>query len=379
MKKVLCLLLCLPLLLVPLSVSAEETALSLNCRAAILVDVDTGLVLYEKEADKSVSPASITKVMSILLIMEALSSGALHLEDRVTASAHASSMGGSQIWLEHGEEMSVDELLRAAMIGSANDATVALAEAVAGSEEAFVQRMNEKAAELQMTHTHFCNASGLDAETHLTTARDIATMCRALLAYPEVQKYSTTWMDELRDGKTQLVNTNKLVHSYEGITGLKTGTTGKAGRCLAASAEREGFHVLAVIMGCDQNEDRYGGAEKMLNWAFANYEAVVPKDGAKGLEPLKVLCGKEERVAVYADITKPVVLEKGKKEQLTYQITLAKDVLAPVEEGQCVGKVEVLSEGKILSEYPILCAKSVECMTFQTAFVLFWKDFVNIF
>lgn len=360
------------------SASAEEQPLSLNCKSAIIIEAETGKVLYEKNADQTLAPASITKVMTMLLVMEAISSGALHYEDRVTASAHAASMGGSQIWLEPGEEMSVDELIRATMIASANDAAVALAEKVSGSEEAFVLRMNEKATELGMDNTKFCNAAGLDEEGHLTTAHDIGLMCRALLQYDEIQNYSTVWMDYLRDGTTELVNTNKLVHSYDGITGLKTGTTGQAGRCLAASAKKDNFHVIAVILGCDNNDDRYGGAEKMLDWAFANFESVVPKDATLDMESVTVLHGVSQSVAVYSDIRNPVIVEKGQKDKLQYRVTVAKDVQAPVEEGQNIGSVQVVLEEEVLGTYAICCKNEVKEMDLFTGMMLFFQEILKI-
>ncbi len=357
---------------------AGSTTLNLSCQSAYICDAQNQTVLYEKNADKRVSPASITKVMSVILILEAIESGALHLQDKVTASAHAAAMGGSQIWLEVGEEMTVDELLRAVLVGSANDATVALAEAVSGSEEAFVEKMNQKAQSLGMKNTHFVNAAGLDADGHYTTARDVGKMSAELLSHPKVMEYTTIWMDELRDGKTQLVNTNRLVRNYMGITGLKTGTTGKAGRCLVASAKRDDLHTIAVIMGCDNNDARYGGAEKMLNWAFANYAAVIPKDVTLDLEPLPVLNGQSQKVKVYADIENSVVLPKGKEGELTYRITMAKNVKAPVEDGQTVGEVQVLLGDEVCSGYVVRAAQSVKPMNFAVAFWRYFQALIGV-
>ena len=256
----------------PASATPTNTAdLKIKAKAAVLMEPHTGQVLYAQNPDEKLAPASITKVMSLLLIMEAIEQGKLTLKTKVSCSEHAASMGGSQIWLEVNEEMTVDELLRASVIASANDATVALAEAVAGSEDAFVRLMNEKAAALGMKNTTFVNACGLDADGHLTTARDVAIMSSALIKHSLIKKYSTVWMDALRDGKSELVNTNKLVRYYSGATGLKTGTTSKAGCCVSATAERDGMELVAVIMGGENSNERFSGAKKLLDYGFANW------------------------------------------------------------------------------------------------------------
>ncbi|MBQ2792748.1 MAG: D-alanyl-D-alanine carboxypeptidase [Oscillospiraceae bacterium] len=251
-KKTAALLLAVCLTVTPVSadeMQPQQTDMALDCRSAILIEQNTGQVLYEENADEPMAPASITKIMTLLLTFEAMEQGKFGLDTPLTCSEHAASMGGSQIWLEVGETMTVDEILRATFISSANDAAVVLAEAVAGSEEAFVAQMNQKAAQLGMKNTHFQNATGLDAPEHYSTARDIAVMSAALLHYPGVTDYSTVWMDSLRDGATQLVNTNKLVRFYDGATGLKTGTTDGAGSCLAASAKRGELSLVAVSLG----------------------------------------------------------------------------------------------------------------------------------
>ena len=244
---------------------------------AILVEPTTGTVIFEKNADERVAPASVTKIMSLLLIMEALERGEIQLDDQVACSEHASSMGGSQIWLEVGEVMSVDDLLKAVAVGSANDATVALAEFLAGSEDAFVRMMNERAAELGMTNTNYMNASGLDEDDHYTSARDTTIVAAELIKHPLIINYSTIWMDTLRDGETELVNTNRLVRFYQGITGLKTGTTDHAGCCLTATAERDGLALIASVFGSTTSSERFSAARTLLDFGYANYVILTPK------------------------------------------------------------------------------------------------------
>ena len=266
----------------PLSHAANKPqtsdVLSLTAKSAVLMDQVTGVVLFEKNCHEKLYPASVTKIMSLLLFTEAIESNKLHPEDRITATREAVEKGGSQIWLKEGEQMTADELLRATAIGSANDACTALAVHLAGSETAFVRQMNERAQQLGMHDTVFENCTGLDddTETHLTTAYDIALMSRALLAHEKIQKYTTVWMDSLRNGQTQLVNTNKLVRFYSGTTGLKTGTTGKAGCCVSASARRDGMHLIAVVLHAPTSNDRFADAKTMLDWGFASFESVAP-------------------------------------------------------------------------------------------------------
>ena len=266
-------------LMEPLEEIAETAAepganLELPAKGAALMEVSTGRLLYEQDAHVQLAPASITKVMSLLLIMEAIDNGQFGVDTVVTASDYACSMGGSQIWLEPGETMTVDELLKATAVASANDATVALAELVAGSEEVFVQRMNARAEELGMQDTHFVNCTGLDAEGHVTSAYDVAVMSRALIQHSLIKNYSTIWMDTLRGGQSSLVNTNKLVRFYPGATGLKTGTTSQAGSCLAATAEKDGMELVAVVLGCPSSNDRFNSARKLLDHGYANWARV---------------------------------------------------------------------------------------------------------
>lgn len=352
--------------------TALETAAKVDeglpAKSAILVEQETGRVLYEKNADEILPPASITKVMTLLLTMEAIENGKISLDDMVTCSEHAQSMGGSQIWFQAGEQLSVDDLLKATAISSANDASAALAEHIAGSEDAFVEMMNERAKQLGMENTHFVNCTGLDAEGHVTTARDIAEMSRTLLNYPLITKYSSVWMGELRDGKTQLVNTNKLVRFYNGCTGLKTGTTNGAGSCLAASATRKGMSLVAVTLGSATSAERFAAARGLLDYGFANYSRVdLPP--IEGLEPVKVKHGVESTVDVVCQPPEAVIVKTSDRTQIKQEAALISDVEAPVEAGQVLGTVQVTVNGVNLLEYNLVAATGVEKMTFNKAFI----------
>jgi len=341
---------------------------SIPAKSAILIDQGSGEVLYEQNPDEPLAPASVTKIMTLLLVMESIDSGKIALTDTVVTSENAASMGGSQIWLMVGEQMTVDQLLKAVAISSANDASVALGEHIAGSEEAFVDMMNQRAAQLGMENTHFLNCTGLDEEGHVTTARDIAIMSRELIKYPLISEYSTVWMDSLRDGATELVNTNRLVRFYKGATGLKTGTTSNAGSCLSATATRDGLSLVAVVMGCNTSDERFAGARGLLDYGFANYMSMTPPPVDDQLVPVKVLRGTQPHVLPVYDPPSSIVVEKISEESITQQVTLAEDVQAPIEAGQVLGMVEVLVDGKVVGSYPLKAAASVEAMTFPNAF-----------
>lgn len=313
---------------------------ALKAKSYVLMERETGRVLAAGHETEETAPASITKIMSLLLVMEALDGGKLRLTQEVTCSEHAASMGGSQIWLEPGETMTVDDLLKAVAVGSANDATVALAEEVAGSEENFVTQMNKTAEALGMKNTRFVNCSGLDGEGQVTSALDVALMSRELLKHDEIKTYSTVWMDTLRNGATQLVNTNKLVRFYDGATGLKTGTTDRAGCCLAATAERGGMELIAVVMGCPTSNDRFASAKALLNYGFANYEYLtVPLDPGDQ-SSLPVTHGTEQSVSLSLPESVRILVDKGKHEtKVTFQ--LPQTVEAPVMAGEVLGRAEV--------------------------------------
>lgn len=348
--------------------SVIGTQLDIKAKSAILMEVNTGKILYEMNADEKLPPASITKIMSLLLVMEAIQNNKLSLEDVITASEHACSMGGSQIWLEPGEAMTVDELLKAAVIASANDATVALGEAIAGSEEGFVAQMNAKAAQLGMNNTHFINATGLDAEDHISTAHDVAIMSKELIKHDLIKNYSTVWMDSLRGGESELVNTNKLVRFYEGTTGLKTGTTSSAGYCLSATAERNGLELVAVIMSGDTSADRFNGAKKLLDYGFANYEyaSVTPQ---LELNELDVKNGVDGKVKIAAKENFGALLKKSETAAVTQQINLKQNLTAPVTKNQIVGTVDFYLNDEMIGQVDIIASHNVDKMTFLTAFL----------
>ena len=334
----------------------------LPVKSAILMEQSGGQVLFAMNEDEQLPPASITKIMSLLLVMEAIDSGKITLQDKVACSENAASFGGSQIWLKPGEEMTVDELLKAAAIASANDATVCLAEYVAGSETAFVQMMNDKAKELGMENTVFKCAAGLDNAGHVSSAEDIAIMSRELLRYPLIKNYSTVWMDSLRDGATQLVNTNRLVRFYQGATGLKTGTTNGAGSCLSATAEREGLGLIAVVMGADTSDNRFAAARALLDWGFANY-TMAKLAPPENLAPMKVTGGVAGQVELYTQQPEGFVVEKAKQELITQDVTVNESVEAPVEKDQIVGSVAVCVDGERVMDYPIRTVAAVDEMT----------------
>lgn len=344
------------------TVSAPVTV---NAESAILMDASTGQVLFAENENEQLYPASVTKIMPLLLFMEALDEGKISLTDVVTASPAAASKGGSQIWLKEGEQMTVDELLRATAIASANDACTALGEHIAGSEEAFVALMNKRAKELGMKNTNFVNCSGLDDETteHLTTAYDIALMSKELLSHERIKTYTTVWMDTLRGGATQLTNTNRLVRFYNGTTGLKTGTTDKAGYCLSASAERDGLHLIAVIMGAENSDERFEGAKAMLNWGFANYETVTPSFEGVEIPPVTVLRGICDELTAEVTGVKPVTLSKGEKDKIEYSVEICENVEAPVEKNQLLGKITVKSGNNIIGQYNLTAGQQIRKIT----------------
>ena len=335
------------------------------CAAAVLIDEDSGTVLYEKNADERRPVASITKVMTLLLTFEALQAGKIALGDIVPVSEHAYHMGGSQIWLEPGEQLTLQEMLKAICISSANDAAVAVAEFVAGSEPAFVDAMNARAAALGMTATHFANACGLDEEGHLSSARDVAVMGREmLLHHPEVREYCTVWMDTLRGGRTQLVNTNKLLKSYPGITGLKTGTTGKAGVCITASAERDGLRLIAVVLGASSGKERFEAAKTLLDYGFAHYdsaEVTLPDDAP---EELPVKRGTAETTTLDYAAPERLLVPKGEGRDLQTKILLPDTLQAPVRQGSPVGSWQLLRGETVLQELPICAAQDVQALSF---------------
>ena len=340
---------------------AEELAVS--AQACMLMEKTTGQVLYAVNEHQQLEPASVTKVMTMLLVMEAIDSGSLAYEDTVTASAYACSMGGSQIWLKENEQMTVEDMLKAVCVVSANDCSVALAEHVAGSEAAFVDRMNEKARELGMERTNFVNCTGLPAQGHLTCAYDIALMSRELiLNHPAIREFTTIWMDSLRDGSFQLSNTNRLVRFYEGCTGLKTGFTASAGYCMSATAERDGMELIAVVMKSATRDTRNETAKSMLDFGFANYTVLDVKP-AQALAPVEVLLGEEEFVQPVLSGGGRILVEKAQINSVDTAVTLCADVEAPVAQGQKLGELTVTVDGQVRQVVDIVSDRGVERLT----------------
>ena len=346
--------------------AAAAPALSLNCRAAILIEQDSGRVLYEKNAEEKMPIASITKVMTLLLTFEAIHNGRLTLDTLVPVSEHAYHMGGSQIWLEPGEQFTLDEMLRAICVSSANDAAVAVAELVGGSEPAFVEQMNARAAQLGMEQTTFRNACGLDTEGHLSTARDVAIMSREILTHcPEVLHYSGIWTDSLRNGQTQLVNTNKLLKSYRGITGLKTGTTGKAGVCISASAERDGLRLIAVVLGSASGKERFQAASTLLDYGFAHYESAAAALPGDAPQTLPVEHGTAATIPLNYESPGHCLMPKGEGGTLEAVVELPASLSAPVAAGEQVGRLKILHQGTEMCSYSITAAQNVDALSFR--------------
>ena len=372
MKKLLAAALAAALLVLPVEAAAVG-APAVEAASAILMEKETGTILYEQNAHDKLEPASVTKVMTLLLVMEAIDSGRLSLDDTVTMSAHAVSMGGSQIWLKENEQMTVRDLLKAVTVVSANDGAVALAERVAGSEEAFVAMMNQRALELGMTDTCFVNCTGLPAAGHLTSAHDIAVMSRELiLNHPSIREYTTIWMDTLRDGAFQLSNTNKLIRFYEGATGLKTGSTDSALYCLSATAERDGMELIAVVMKSPTSEKRFESAKSLLNYGFANYTVMDVYPG-QALPPVDVLLGEQGQVQPVLASSSRILIDKADLNGVTTEIRLCENVEAPVEPGQKLGEMAVLGNGEERQTIPILADQAVERLSTPGIFLRFLR------
>lgn len=351
------------------AVPGEASGLDVQAKSAVLLDQATGTVLYEKNAREHLPIASVTKVMTLLLVMEALEEGRITWQDAVTCSDRAASMGGSQIWLEPGEIMTVEELVKAATVVSANDACAALAEHISGTLEAFVAVMNERAAQLEMDNTRFVDCSGLD-DSGYSCAYDVAVMSRQLMTHPDIEKFTTIWIDTLRGGQSQLVNTNKLVRHYTGATGLKTGTTQAAGHCLAATARRENTAFVAVVLGCDTTAARFGGARAMLDYGFSTYEAYTPAPDTVKVKPVAVRRGQQQTVEATPQLPAHLLLKKGTAGKVTVTVDVATDVEAPVEAGQILGTWRLMLGEETLGEYPLVAACGVPAVDFRWAYSL---------
>lgn len=354
-----------------------DGSLELDCKSAILMEAETGAVLYKQNCDEKLPPASVTKIMTLLLVMEAVDAGIAHMDSVVTVSANAASMGGSQVYLKEGEQMILEDLLKSVVIASANDAAVALAEYVAGSVPSFVEKMNKRAAELGMVNTTFENVTGLDdtAQAHLTSARDIALMSQALIAHEEILKYSSIWMDTIRDGAFGLTNTNRLVRFYPGCTGLKTGSTSKAGFCVSVTAERDGFSLICVVMGAESRDVRNAIATELLDWGFANYGLYRADAGTAG--QIKVTGGSSgECPTAYGAFCR--VLPKASISSVEQKMVLPESVTAPIKEGDQLGTVEYLCEGSVIGSLPVTATESVSRINFFEVFIRVFAKFLLI-
>lgn len=354
-------------------VIASENGVEVAAKSAILMDATTGKILYEKNPHEKLPLASVTKIMTMLLIMEHIEKGELKLDDMVTTSTHASKMGGSQIWLKEGEQMSVHDMMKAVAVASANDAAMALAEQIAGSEEAFVMMMNNKALELGMNDTTFLNPTGLDAEGHLSSAYDIAIMTKELLKKKDITEYTTIWMDSLRGGKTELVNTNKLIRFYKGATGMKTGTTNGAGSCISATAARGDMSLIAVVMGCNTSAERFADAKRLLDYGFSRfvvYHTIISKNEIK---PVKVSGGVKQTVPVDTTVSDTIIIPAGKEKKVVEDVTMMSDLTAPIAKGQKIGEIILSIDGKEIAKFDIVAAEEVAKMSFGHALLSLLK------
>ena len=359
-------------LLMPFLPRAGAVELDVAGKSAVLMDAATGTVLYEKNAHERLSPASVTKVMTMLLIMEAIDSGKIRWEDMVTASETAAAKGGSQIYLKVGEQMTVSDMVKSIAVSSANDCACAMAEHIAGSESAFVDLMNARAAELGMQDTHFVNCTGLDddpdAKEHKTSAYDIALMSRQLLVnHPDIKKFTTIWMDTVRNGEFGLSNTNKLIRFYSGATGLKTGFTSGAGYCLSATAEREGMELIAVVMGCETANIRNAACKSMLDYGFANYAVVSPPVEGDASVPVKL--GQESSVRAVPGGNPKLLIDKSLKNGVTTDVTLEEFVCAPILPGQTLGQMIIRSGEQILARIPLVAEAGVNRLRWRDLLV----------
>ena len=363
--------------LIPLRAGAVE--MDIPAKSALLMDISTGTVLYEQNAHTALAPASVTKVMTMLLIMEAIDSGKIRWEDMVTASETAAAKGGSQIYLKVGETMSVEDMVKSIAVSSANDCACAMAEHLAGSESAFVERMNARAKELGMNDTNFVNCTGLDdsaeAAEHKTSAYDIALMSRELMGkHPDIKRFTTIWMDTVRGGAFGLSNTNKMVRFYSGATGLKTGFTAGAGYCLSATAEREGLELVAVVMGCETSKERFAACKSMLDYGFSNFSIVTPTVEENLQVP--VVLGKADQVTVVPAQNDKMLIDKSQKSSVTTEIRLDPSVKAPVSQGQRLGTMTVKSGEQILAQIPLVAKEGVKKLSFWDIYKILLGQYV---
>ena len=377
------LVLCLALTPVGVRGETEDSGKAqklIEAPGAVLMEKETGTVIYSRDPDTRRSPASITKIMTLILIFDAIREGTLHLEDSITTSAYARSMGGSQVFLEEGEKQTAETMIKCIVIASGNDASVAMAEHVAGTEQAFVEKMNQKAQELGLVNTHFVNCTGFDEEEHYTCAQDVATMARELMTKhgEEITKYSTIWMDSLRNGETELVNTNRLVRFYDGTTGLKTGTTDAAGHCLCATATRNGMSLISVIMGCQSSDARFEESKQLLDYGFSSFMIYEGELTEGALDPIKVVRGEKTEVVPQAQTMPKAVIRKEEAEQMEVSVERPEQVEAPLEQGQQIGSVVLLKNGQEVSREPLTATEAIGELTFGKSLRLLCRSLVTM-
>lgn len=358
MRKIIAIFIAAAIIMTALPAAAEQ--LDVNAKSAVLMESSTGRILYESNPDEKLPIASVTKIMTMLIIMEAVDSGKISLDDMVTASERAKSMGGSTMFLDTGEQLSVNDMLKGIAVASANDGAVAMAEYIAGSEQGFVEMMNQKAEELGMNNTHFVNTNGLDADDHYSSARDVAVMSRELIQHKKIFDYTTIWMDTLRGGKFQLANTNKMIRFYKGANGLKTGSTSKALCCLSATAERDGMQLIAVVLGAPTSKERFGGASALLDYGFAKYEVSAPVKENEVIAEVNIHKGVESFVNAIAKDGFSALSEKGGGSAIEKNIIIDESINAPVKSGDVLGTVELIQNGNVIGSVELIAEKSVD-------------------
>ncbi len=361
MKKVICFFICVCFMIQSVVVFAEgNTDLGLNAKSVILMEESTGNILYENNPDERLPIASVTKVMTMLLIMEAVDSGKINLDDMVTVSENAMSYGGSTMFLETGEQLTVNDMLKGIAVASANDGCVAMAEHLAGSESAFVDMMNEKAKKLGMENTHFMNTNGLDEDDHYSSARDVAIMSRELMKHETIFNYTSIWMDTLRGGKFQLANTNKLIRFYDGANGLKTGSTSKALCCLSAAAKRNDMQLIAVVLGAPTSAERFASAKSLLDYGFANYAVNTQITAGDEVQKIAVEKGVDKEVDVVAGDSCSTLVKKGQEDNITKEIKIDEAITAPIEAGQKIGTMTISRDGEVIADIGLNASSAVE-------------------
>lgn len=361
MKKIISFLIIITLLITnQLGISAAEFIPSNNVKSLLLMEASSGKIIYERNSHQSLPPASVTKIMTMLLICEAIEKNQITLDTQIVASERAKSMGGSTIFLETNEVMSLDELLKGIAVASANDACVAVAEHMCGSVESFVEKMNSRAKELGMKDTNFVNCNGLDAENHHMSAYDIAIMSRELLKHKMIEKYTTIWMDTLRDGKFQLANTNKLIRFYKGANGLKTGSTDDAGCCISATAKRDGMQLIAVVMGAENSKQRFNSASELLNYGFANFTATSFGEKGSDVCEVPVLYGKNNHIIAVTQSNTSVLINKQDKDNIKTHLNIPKSLKAPIKKGDIIGEMIITLNGETLAKSNLLADRNVK-------------------